>query len=129
MSDRGWSAARRGAALALIWTSPLFAQQAGVADTSAISTAMVDLGRAVFHGKGMCFACHGQALEGTQVAPTLKAHAWRDAKNGDYAAIIQVITKGVSSTAMVGLPGGITREEATSVAAYIWSVNNRKVKP
>ena len=66
---------------------------------------------------------------GTQVAPTLKAHAWRDAKNGDYAAIIEVINKGVSSTAMVSLPGGITREEATSVAAYIWSVNNRKVKP
>ncbi len=129
MSERVRSVARRGVALAMAWTSPVLAQQAVAADTSAIVPAMVDLGRAVFHGKGMCFACHGQALEGTQVAPTLKAHVWRDAKNGDYAAIIDVITKGVPSTAMVSLPGGITRAEATSVAAYIWSVNNRKAKP
>ena len=115
--------------LCVIFTAvPVPAQQAAAPDTSGITAAMVDLGRAVFHGKGMCFACHGAALEGTQVAPTLKPHAWRDAKNGDYAALVDVITKGVASTAMVALPGGISRAEATSVAAYIWSVNNRKAK-
>ena len=107
---------------------PMAAQQAAAPDTSAITPAMVDLGRAIFHGKGMCFACHGAALEGTQVAPTLKPHAWRDAKNGDYGAIVDVIAKGVASTAMVSFPGGISRAEATAVAAYIWSVNNRKAK-
>ncbi|HEX7545380.1 MAG TPA: hypothetical protein VF368_01550, partial [Gemmatimonadaceae bacterium] len=35
------------------------------ADTSKITPAMVDAGRAIFHGKGTCFACHGMQLEGT----------------------------------------------------------------
>jgi len=98
-------------------------------DTNAVTPAMVDLGRAIFHGKGTCFACHGTQLEGTQLAPTLKAHAWRDAKNGQLDEIFRVVTHGVSGTVMVALPGGISRPEALNVAAYIWSVNNRKAKP
>jgi len=98
-------------------------------DTSAITPATVDLGRAIFHGKGTCFACHGQRLEGTQIAPTLKSHAWRDAKNGDFAEIYRVATHGVPSTLMVANPGGITSAEAMAVASYVWSVNKGKVKP
>lgn len=98
-------------------------------DTNAITPAMVDLGRAIFHGKGTCFACHGGQLEGSQIAPTLKAHAWRDAKNGQLDEIFRVATHGVSGTVMVAFPGGISAAEARSVASYIWSVNNRGVKP
>lgn len=98
-------------------------------DSSTVTPAMVDAGRAIFHQKGMCFACHGPQLEGTQIAPTLKAHAWRDAKNGDFAAILGVVSKGVSSTAMVSFPGGISPVEARSVAAYVWSVGRGKAKP
>ncbi len=98
-------------------------------DTAAITPAMVELGRAIFHGKGTCFACHGAALEGTQVAPTLKTHAWRDAKKGEYAAIFGVITKGVPGTVMVALPGGISKSEALSVASYVWQVGQQKTKP
>jgi mono/diheme cytochrome c family protein len=105
------------------------AQHAATPDTAAITPAMVELGRAIFHGKGTCFACHGAALEGTQVAPTLKAHAWRDAKKGEYAAIFGVITKGVSGTVMVAHPGGISESEALSVASYVWEVGQLKAKP
>jgi mono/diheme cytochrome c family protein len=98
-------------------------------DTNAITPAMVDIGRAIFHGKGTCFMCHGPQLEGSQIAPTLKAHAWRDAKNGQFDEIFRIVTHGVPSTVMVAFPGGISRTEALSVASYIWSVNNRKVKP
>ena len=98
-------------------------------DTNAITPATIDIGRALFHGKGTCFACHGARLEGTQVAPTLMAHAWRDAKNGQFDEIFRVATHGVPSTVMVAFPGGISRAEALNVAAYIWSVNNRKAKP
>jgi mono/diheme cytochrome c family protein len=98
-------------------------------DTSAITDAMVELGRAIFHGKGTCFMCHGPQLEGSQIAPTLKAHAWRDAKNGQFDEIFRVVTHGVPSTVMVAFPGGISRTEALSVAAYVWSVNNRRVRP
>jgi mono/diheme cytochrome c family protein len=90
---------------------------------------MVDLGRAIFHGKGTCFACHGGQLEGSQIAPTLKPHAWRDAKNGQLDEIFRVVTHGVPSTVMVAFPGGISRNDAMSVAAYIWSVDNHNVKP
>jgi mono/diheme cytochrome c family protein len=98
-------------------------------DTNAITPAMVDLGRAIFHGKGTCFACHGGQLEGSQIAPTLKAHPWRDAKNGQLDEIFRVATHGVSGTVMVAFPGGISPAEAQSVASYIWSVNNRGAKP
>jgi mono/diheme cytochrome c family protein len=98
-------------------------------DTSAITPATVDLGRAIFHGKGTCFACHGQKLEGSQIAPTLMPHAWRDAKSGDFAAIYRVATHGVPSTLMVAFPGGITPAEAMAVASYVWSVSQGKVKP
>lgn len=115
---------------ALVAPTALAAQTTTAApDTSAITPAMVDLGRAIFHGKGTCFACHGAQLEGTQLAPTLKAHTWRDAKNGQYDEIFRVVTHGVPSTVMVANPGGISRSDAMSVAAYIWSVNNRAVKP
>jgi mono/diheme cytochrome c family protein len=98
-------------------------------DTSAITPEMVDLGRAIFHGQGTCFACHGQKLEGSQIAPTLMPHAWRDAKNGEFANIYYVATHGVPSTLMVAFPGGISREQARAVAAYVWSVSTGKVKP
>jgi mono/diheme cytochrome c family protein len=107
----------------------LHPQSAAQPDTSAITPAMVDLGRAIFHGKGTCFACHGQKLEGTQMAPTLKPHAWRDAKNGELAAIYRVATHGVPSTLMVAYPGGISPAEAMAVASYVWSVSTGKVNP
>jgi mono/diheme cytochrome c family protein len=107
----------------------LYPQGTAQPDTSAITPAMVDLGRAIFHGKGTCFACHGQKLEGGQIAPTLMPHAWRDAKNGEFAAIYRVATHGVPSTLMVANPGGISAAEAMAVASYVWSVSKGKVKP
>ncbi len=98
-------------------------------DTSAITPAMVELGRAIFHGQGTCFACHGQKLEGTQIAPTLRPHAWRDAKNGEFSEIYRVATHGVPSTLMVAYPGGITPAQAMAVASYVWSVGKGKAKP
>ena len=128
-----WGAVVALTVLAMAWGAPSARAQRGVPsaapDTTEINAAMVDLGRAIFHGKGMCFACHGPALEGTQIAPTLLPHAWRDAKNGEYANIIHVVSHGVPGTAMVAFPGGISPAEVRSVAAYIWSVNNRKAKP
>jgi len=104
-------------------------QQGTKPDTAAITPPMVDLGRAIFHGKGTCFACHGQKLEGGQIAPTLKAHAWRDAKNGEFANIYYVATHGVAGTLMVSHPGGISDAEALAVASYVWSVGQGKAKP
>ena len=135
-----WAFPARGAVRALLMgvAITMFASAAALAfhqqgnaqpDTSAITPAMVDLGRAIFHGKGTCFACHGERLEGTQIAPTLKSHAWRDAKKGDFSEIYRVATHGVPSTLMVAFPGGISATEAMAVASYVWSVGQGKVKP
>lgn len=107
----------------------LHEQGAAPPDTSEVTPARVELGRAIFHGKGTCFACHGQKLEGGQIAPTLMPHAWRDAKNGEFAAIYYVATHGVKSTLMVANPGGISPAEAMAVASYVWSVSKGKAKP
>jgi mono/diheme cytochrome c family protein len=119
------------AMIALAGTTGLAMHQPAKAqpDTSAITPAMVELGRAIFHGQGTCFACHGEKLEGTQIAPTLKQHAWRDAKNGEFPAIYYVATHGVPSTLMVAYPGGISPAQALAVASYVWSVGQGKAKP
>ena len=104
-------------------------QQASPPDTSDITPARIELGRAIFHGQGTCFACHGPKLEGSQIAPTLMPHAWRDAKNGEFAEIYRVATHGVPSTLMVAYPGGISASQALAVASYVWSVSHGKVKP
>ncbi len=120
------------ALVAAVTAPPVVAQaapQGPELDTAAITPAMVNAGRAVFHGKGTCFACHGMQLEGTQVAPTLKAHKWKDAKNGDLKEIFRIVTHGVPSTVMVAFPGGISKVDATNVASYIWSVGHGRTKP
>ena len=98
-------------------------------DTTAITSAMIAAGRKVFHGQGGCATCHGQQLEGTAIAPTLKAHAWKDAKGGEFDAIYAVITRGVPGTAMVSHPGGITNAAAAQVAAYVWAVSHGHLSP
>ena len=107
----------------------LAAQQPVLPDTSAIPSAMIDAGRKTFHGRGTCFACHGTNLEGGPIAPTLKEHSWKDAKNGDLGAIYYVVSHGVKGTAMVAHPGGIADADAVNVAAYVWSVGHRATKP
>jgi len=105
-------------------------QPAGVVpDTANLTPAMVDAGRALFHGRGACFACHGARLEGTQLAPTLIKKEWRDAKGGELGNIFTVVTHGVPGTLMVAFPGGISKADAANAAAYVWSVNHRGAKP
>jgi mono/diheme cytochrome c family protein len=102
----------------------------GRAQASADSTnpAAIDAGREIYHGAGTCQVCHGANLEGV-VGPTLKAHAWKDAKGGGYDAILSVIMKGVSGTAMVSHPGGISDDDAKKVSAYIWAASHGKANP
>lgn len=99
------------------------------ADSIEVTPVTIEAGRKTFHGNGGCVVCHGASLEGTAVAPTLRSHAWRDAKDGELNAIYYVVTHGVNGTAMVSHPGGISDRMAREVAAYIWAVNHRGEKP
>ena len=96
--------------------------------SDSVDASVVAAGRAIFHGAGTCAACHGSKLEGG-VGPTLKAHAWKDAKSGDEPAIYAVVTHGVPNTAMVAHPGGISDTQAKQVATYVWAVSHDKATP
>jgi cytochrome c oxidase cbb3-type subunit 3 len=101
---------------------------AQASDTAGATPAAITAGRAIYHGAGTCATCHGANLEGA-VGPALTAHSWKDAKGGSYAAILDVVTKGVHGTAMAPLAGGISDAEARQVAAYVWAVSQSKTKP
>ena len=98
-------------------------------DTNAITPAMIDAGRKLFHGHGTCFACHGTNLEGGPIAPTLKPHPWKDATGGTLSAIFNVVDHGVTGTAMASHPGHVSDADIVMLASYIWSVGHRGVKP
>jgi mono/diheme cytochrome c family protein len=111
-------------------TAIVLAPSRGRAQSDADSTSLtaIDAGREVYHGAGTCQVCHGANLEGV-VGPTLKAHVWKDAKGGGYAAIVDVISKGVTGTVMVSHPGAISDDDVKKVAAYVWAVSHGKANP
>lgn len=97
-------------------------------DSVAVRAKDIDAGRHIFHGEGTCFACHGPNLEGTAIAPTLRAHKWRNG-DGSLAMIIRVVSNGVPNTVMISHPGGINATELGQVTAYVWAVSRGAVKP
>jgi mono/diheme cytochrome c family protein len=101
----------------------------GPEPTAAMLTpAMLDAGRKVFHGRGTCFACHGDKLQGGPVAPALTGPKWRHI-NGTFDGIIDRIDNGLPGTLMVPHPGGITESQIFMVAAYIYAVSHQLAKP
>lgn len=97
-------------------------------DSSLLSPAMIDAGRKVFHGKGNCYACHGDKLQGGPIAPALTGKAWRHI-SGSFDAIVDRIDNGLSGTLMVPHPGGISESQIFLVATYVYSVSHGKVQP
>lgn len=88
----------------------------------------IDAGRGIFHGQGTCFGCHGAKLEGTAIAPTLRAHKWRNG-DGSLEMILTVIHNGVPNTAMVSHPGNINEAQIQQVAAYVFAVSHGTTPP
>ena len=97
-------------------------------DSALLTPPMIDAGRKVFHGKGTCFACHGDKLQGGPVAPALTGASWRHI-SGSFDAIVDRIDNGLSGTLMVPHPGGITESQVFLVAAYIYAVSHGRSKP
>lgn len=135
-SKRALVALGSAAVIAVVLPSASAAQQqvATVATATASATtpppaAAVNAGRTIFHGQGGCFVCHGEKLEGGPIAPTLRAHPWKDAKDGTLDAILSVVMHGVPGTAMVSHPNGISDAEAARVAAYVWAVSHGVATP
>ncbi len=97
-------------------------------DSSLLSPQMVDAGRKIFHGRGTCFGCHGDKLQGGPVAPPLTGPSWRHI-TGTFDAIIDRIDNGLPGTLMVPHPGGISESQVFLVASYIYAVSHHLTKP
>ena len=102
--------------------------KAAAPDSAMLSVGIVDAGRKIFHGKGTCYGCHGDKLEGGPVAPALTGPTWRHI-SGNYDAIIDRVDNGLSGTLMVPHPGGITESQIFLVASYIYAVSHGLAKP
>lgn len=96
-------------------------------DTSAVQDVVVE-GRAVFHGQGLCYACHGGRLQGGPVAPPL-AGPGRNPADTSFAYVLHIIQGGSPHTPMVANQGGIGAGQIVQVANYVWAVSNGKAVP
>lgn len=107
----------------------------GVTDARAqdlpegVTEEMIEQGRAIFVGAGICMACHGVDAKGT-VGPDLTDDEWLIGE-GTYEQIIERVTLGVGADeisnamgAVMPPKGGsaITEEQIRQVSAYVWSL-------
>ena len=87
-------------------------------------------GRILFNSRATCFACHGTNGTGGQLAPNLTDDIWLNS-DGSYAGIIEVIKAGVLEPKeypglMLPRGGmGLSDEEVSALAAFIWSLGVR----
>lgn len=103
-------------------------ERKAVPDSALLSSAMIASGRKLFHGRGTCFGCHGDKLQGGPVAPALTGPHWRHI-TGTFDAIVDRVDHGLPGTLMVSHPGGISESEVFLVAAYIYAVSHHLTKP
>jgi mono/diheme cytochrome c family protein len=95
---------------------------------------MITRGKTIFHGAGVCFACHGMngaGMTGPSLADTVWVH-----NRGEYDKIVQLIMTGVdaraSKSGVVMPPKGgsaINDADLRAVAAYVWSLSRSQPAP
>jgi cbb3-type cytochrome c oxidase subunit III len=110
--------------LALAGVRPAEAQGA------APSAAVIAKGDSIFHGPGLCYACHGSKAEGT-VGPSLTDAEWIHG-DGSIDMIIKTVTAGIpqeaSKSGIVMPPKGgstISDDDVKAVAAYVYSLSHK----
>lgn len=90
-----------------------------------VTVAMVEQGRELFNGGGICYTCHTVEATGGPLAPDLTDDTWINV-DGEYQSIIELVKTGVSQPiehpgAMLpraGMP--LTDEQVEAVAAYAY---------
>ena len=90
---------------------------------------MVETGRGLYHGQGICMSCHGQNGRGIRnLGPDLGDAEWLHG-DGSFPYLVERILAGVpadSSRSGVPMPprGGsrLSDEQVRAVAAYVWTL-------
>jgi mono/diheme cytochrome c family protein len=95
-----------------------------------VTKEMISQGDAIFHGAGLCFACHGNDAKGA-VGPNLTDDQWLHSK-GTYDEIVKSIMVGVtkeqSKSGNIMPPKGgadISDADVKAAAAYVWSLSHK----
>lgn len=97
----------------------------------AFTDAMVEEGREIYAGVGICAACHGPDATGA-IGPNLTDAEWLIG-DGDYEQLVAQILEGVSAAeatntlgAIMPPKGGsaITEAQVRAVAAYVWTLSH-----
>ncbi len=93
-----------------------------------VTAEMVEEGRELFFGAGVCYTCHMMDAKGGTLAPDLTDDVWLNV-DGEYLSIVEVIKTGVSQPvehigAMLpraGMP--LTDEQVEALAAYSYMLS------
>lgn len=94
-----------------------------------LTPAAIAVGKQLFLGEGLCWACHGADAKGS-IGPNLTDQTWLHG-TGRFAEIVARVLAGVSSEqSKLGqiMPprggSGITDEQVRAVAGYVWSLSH-----
>lgn len=93
-----------------------------------VTAEMVEEGRELFFGAGICYTCHMMDAKGGTLAPDLTDDVWLNV-DGEYLSIVELIKTGVSQPvehigAMLpraGMP--LTDEQVEALAAYSYMLS------
>ncbi len=93
-----------------------------------VTVAMVEEGRELFSGGGICHTCHMEDATGGPLAPDLTDEVWLNV-DGEYGSIVEVIKTGVaqpiealgSMLPRAGMP--LTDEQVEALAAYAYMLS------
>jgi mono/diheme cytochrome c family protein len=107
-------------------------QQQEVQLPEGVTMEMVNQGREIYGGAGICRVCHGTEGEGMPgLGANLTDSEWIHS-DGSYEGIIQTVMNGVdgsastSGAAMAPKGGsGITDDQVKAVAAYVYTLSRR----
>lgn len=106
-------------------------QQSEMELPEGVTVEMVDEGREIYSGAGLCYACHGQDGKGMPgLGADLTDGDWVQI-DGSYESLVTLITDGVSAEASTsGTPmsprGGssITDDQVRAVGAYVYTLSH-----
>jgi cytochrome c5 len=98
-----------------------------------VTAAMIEKGKQLFGGAGLCMACHGaDAKGGPNIGPDLTDTVWVHHK-GSYDEIHAQVVAGIglaeSESGSIMPPrggSGLSDADLRAVSAYVWSLSRRR---
>jgi mono/diheme cytochrome c family protein len=97
---------------------------------AGVTQQMVDQGRQIFNGQGICFTCHGQNGTGGPLGPALNDQQWIHLTSGDLNEIENIIRTGVQRPQQYQSPmpamGGaqLNDEQVRAVSSYVYAISH-----